>query len=133
MPDIVTEALQRSDDTPIPPGCIFGRHPHDQTPESGSWFLFNWSPHSRAIILLCHQYAIPTQKRIGCNDCIELKKRFPPDSLGCTRKPDALAVREPQPPHAQLFAQQPVFLEQVLDHRLLPAVGPTCHKLDQKM
>ena len=83
--------------------------------------------------LLGDQQAMPTQDRVGREQCADLLQPLPTENLALDRQSTPLVVAEQDAFLAQLFFEHLVLGPQVLDYLLLLPVDPACQNHDQQL
>jgi hypothetical protein len=74
-----------------------------------------------------------TPNRLGGGERRQLGQQGPAEPLTLLGQELALAVREPQAPRAEAFAEHPVLGLQLRDGQLLPPMNPTGDQKDEKL
>jgi len=91
------------------------------------------SASSGAVILPGDELTVPAQNRVRCHQSGEFVQHASAQYPTFRREASALVVSEPQPPLAQLLAEDPVLLPQVVDHRVLATLDPAREEQEQEL
>ena len=75
--------------------------------------------------ILCDESAVPAQDGVGRDDARDLGQELSAERLSLDREPSPLLVGESDSAAAELFAKEPVLLDEVVDDGLLLAVDPS--------
>jgi DNA replication protein DnaC len=86
----------------------------------------------RAGVFLGDEPAVPTEDRVRGDDARDVPKATPTERLSLHSEAAPLVVSEPEPTVTALRTQHAVFLEQVVDHRLLLAVDPAREQKEEE-
>jgi hypothetical protein len=84
------------------------------------------------IVFLRNQLPVPCQQSFRSDDCGNLRQNFTSDTLSLRGKPSSLVVGKPEPTITDLLAENAIFLNEVLDHVLLPLIQPARNGNDEK-
>ena len=128
-----TKVVKRSSDSGIAPAGVVTGHPDDQLFDLGRGLGATSLAGSAAIVLLGNQPPIPSKQGVWCHQGADLEEPSSADCLGFGCEATALTIREPQALSAQLLAEHPVLLLQVLDDVLLTAIHPSGEGPHQKL
>ena len=82
------------------------------------------APRFRAVVLLGHERAIPTQDGVRRDDTRDGRQAAPAKNLAFHRQAAPLVVGKAQPVRPVRGAQDPILLKQVVNDRLLIPVNP---------
>ena len=72
------------------------------------------------------QSMVPAQDRVRCDDGRDLHQELASDPLALGCQPAALVVVQPRDTAAELFSQDSVLLDEVVEHLALAMVQPAC-------
>src|SRR5215510_10458569 len=75
---------------------------------------------------------MPCEQSFRSDDCGDLRQNLTLEPLGFGGKPTSLVVRKTELTITELFPQNAIFLNEVLDHVLLPLVQPARNRNDEK-
>jgi hypothetical protein len=79
------------------------------------------------------QTQVPPQQSVRGHEGTEVVERSPAQAARFGRETAALLIGESRPPVADLLAESPVLLLEVLDHVLLTAVQPGGNGADEEL
>lgn len=121
--DPVVELLQLALDTAVAPVRVVGRHPHDQLADrlhdSGTAdALAGVRP------LRGDQLAVPAEDSVGRDDGGHLTEQPAPEGPALRGEAPALVIGQPQALAAELFLENAVLLDEVLNGLRLVAIDP---------
>jgi hypothetical protein len=113
------------------PTRIFARHFHDQR------FGLSLSAPcrntaGRAVVLPSNQLPMPSQSSLRGDDCCNFRESAAAEALRFCSEPAALVVGEAKSSAAELLAEHPVLLPQVVDCVLLALVHPASNGHEHK-
>jgi len=91
------------------------------------------SASSGTVVLPGDELTVPAQNRVRCHQSSEFVQHASAQYPTFRREASALVVGEPQPPLAQLLAEDPVLLLEVVDHRELATVDPAREEQEQEL
>lgn len=121
--DAVAELQHLALDARIAPGRVLRRQAHDEPPDLPP----HPAPPLRRLLvrpLLRDQRPVPAQHRVRGDERRELPQHPPPEHLPLRREPPSLPVRQSQLALPELFLEDAVLLEEVLDRPVLLAMHP---------
>jgi hypothetical protein len=75
---------------------------------------------------------MPREQSFRSDDCGDLRQNLTSDPLGFVGKPTSLVVGKSELALTDLLTHNPIFLNEVLDHVLLPLVQPARNGNDEK-
>lgn len=84
------------------------------------------------VVFLSDDAPVPAQDRIGCHDTGHVHQATSAENAAFHGQAPALVVGEAQPSGSEGGAEDPVLLEQVVNHRLLPSVHPARDEQEQE-
>jgi hypothetical protein len=130
--DLVPEVGQRVADPRVAPPRILYGHPDDELCEIARRQRPASTSAGAAVVLLGDQSAVPAQDRVGRDDACRLSQCPPSPSLAAHCESAALGVSQAQRLTAELFAEDPILLSQIVDQVLLVAARPSSESEDQE-
>jgi hypothetical protein len=75
---------------------------------------------------------VPCQQRFRSDDCGNLRQNLTSDTLSLRGKSTSLVVGKPEPTITDLLPENAIFLNEVLDHVMLPLIQPAPNGNDEK-
>jgi len=121
----VADAFQPTADPRVPPGRILGRHAHDERGDVRLRARATGASRLRAVVFRGHEPAIPPQDGVRRDDAGDGRQTAPAEDFAFHGQAAALVVGEAQASGWLRGPEDPVLLEQVVNHRLLLAIDPT--------
>jgi hypothetical protein len=85
-----------------------------------------------AIVLLGNQLSMPSQQCLRSHDGCNLGQNLAAQCFRPCRESPALVITEPQPGVPDLFAQHPIFFNQVINDAVLMLVHPSGNASHEK-
>ena len=123
-PQLVAQVLERATQSRVAPTRVLPGDPHQQADETGTGARSPRPAVGAAIVLLRHQFAVPTQDRIRRRQRGNLTKSPAPELLPQRRQSSPILIAEAETPPAELLAEQLNLFTLVFDQLLLMAAQP---------
>jgi hypothetical protein len=123
---------QRSLNPTITPIPVFLRHPSDERRNLSGGSRPSSSALGAAIVLLGDQLSMPSQQCLWRHDGCALSQNLAPQRFRLYSESPALVISEPQSPVANLFTENPIFFNQVIDDVVLMLIHPSGNAGDKK-
>ena len=124
--DAVTEIAQGASYSRVAPPAILLGHLHNQLADPIHYTRASRLTSIAAVIFLSDRSAMPSQQCFRVTSVAISANACRADSFGFLGEPDSLLVGEPNSAGAELLAQDPVLLAQVLHGVLLSLIRPSC-------
>ena len=131
--DRVAEVRERAADPRVAPPRIVDRHPDH---ELGDVLSGHWSTSTSAgaaIVFRGDQSPVPTQDRIRGDDARDLRQDPPAEFVTAHSESTTLGVRQAKRPRAQVFAEDPILLPEIVDQIVLVTVHPASEREDEDL
>ena len=122
--DVVAEVLQAAADARVAPGRILGRHAHDERGDIRLGGRATGTPRLRTVVLLGDETPVPAQDRVGCHDTSDCRESAAAQDLAFHGETASLVVSEAQSSRTGHRPEDSIFLEQVVNDRLLVSIDP---------
>jgi hypothetical protein len=131
--ELDAEIVKRTTDAGVAPSGILSCHADDQC----TFFVFGSTPAASSlgasVVLVCDEFSIPTQNRIGSRDGRDLTQPLSSEDLRLHRESATLIVVELDGLRSEFVAEDAIFLQEVGDHIRLLSVHPPCEDKQQEL
>src|SRR5262249_51382480 len=121
---IVAQIQQGTNNARVAPGTVLDSHLHHQRFDVVFRARSAGTTAGAPIVLSSDQLSVPSQQSPRGDDRCDLRQRASAEPFGSRREPAALVVRETKSATAELLAQHPILLAQIVDCLLLLLIHP---------
>jgi hypothetical protein len=129
----VAEISQCAANPSVAPARVVRGESDDELPYAVPTGGATRSASSGTVVLPGDELTVPAQNRVRCHQSSEFVQHASAQYPTFRREASALVVGEPQSPLAQLLAEDPVLLLEVVDHRELATVDPAREEQEQEL